>query len=368
MNRRFLPQSLLDWPFVSIIVLNHNGLSFSVPCIKSVLSTKYPRFEVVFVDNGSTDGSLEAVRSAFSEDPRMKFVQFDENLGFAGANHYATSVAEGELYVFLNNDTIVLTDWLSELVRAIVNYGGVGAAQAKLVFMANPRILQTCGQILTPLGLIFDVGSGYVDDGKQDRVVEIFGAQGAAIAVQRDAYREVGGFDPLFFSIDEDTDLCWRLWLSGYKVIFVPRSVVQHASGGVLLTAPGPSDGFSTTWKQARHFYSCRNRILTLLKNLSTRKLIVILPVQVLFQLAEGILDQSHGTRRNYLFLLLKAWFSVLKSIKPIYRRRILVQRFRRVRDDELFRLVSRNISPRSKLRRRYRAIAVPELRRELWG
>jgi GT2 family glycosyltransferase len=368
MKPLFVPQGLVEWPYVSVIVLSYNGLNFTLHCIESVLSTEYPRFEVVFVDNGSTDGTMETVRSLFSTDPRMRFVQFDKNLGFAEANHYATSVAKGELYVFLNNDTIVLKDWLSELVHAVMTYERVGAAQSKLVFLANPRILQTCGQMLTPLGLIFDVGSGQADNGEHDRIVEIFSAQGAAIAVKREAYIQVGGFDPLFFSINEDTDLCWRLWLSGYKVIFVPRSVVQHASGGILLTAPTSTNDFSTSWKQARHFYSCRNRILTLLKNLGTRKLIFVLPAQLMFQVAEGLMDQSHGTRRNYLSLVLKAWFSVLKSTRSIYRLRLQVQRFRRLDDDELFRLVSRNISPRRKLRRRLTATAVPELGRELWG
>jgi O-antigen biosynthesis protein len=106
-------------PLISVIILNYNGKKYLQNCISSVLQTTYPNFEVILVDNASTDQSLKTVKEKFAEDPRLKIIENNRNLGFSGGNNIGYNFSKGEYIAFLNNDTTVTPSWLTHLSNAL---------------------------------------------------------------------------------------------------------------------------------------------------------------------------------------------------------------------------------------------------------
>lgn len=134
-------------PFISIIILNFNGKEYVKRCLSSVLKSEYSNFEVIFVDNASTDESLAAVRDAFGNEKRLKIVRNKKNLGFSGGNNVGFEHAVGNYIVFLNNDTIVEPNWLTSLVNAMLDDPSIG--------LASSMILQYNGENIASAGMLF---------------------------------------------------------------------------------------------------------------------------------------------------------------------------------------------------------------------
>src|SRR5512137_2060944 len=134
----------MNSPLVSVIILNFNGKrhlgSILDGCLQSTLKTDYPNFEVVFVDNASTDGSVEYVKNAYGDNGNLRIIRNERNLGFAEGNNRGIEKAKGELIVLLNSDTRVEAGWLQALVAA-AEPTDVGAVQSKLIQMSNPALL-----------------------------------------------------------------------------------------------------------------------------------------------------------------------------------------------------------------------------------
>ena len=122
-------------PFVSIIILNYNGERYLDNCIASVLKNDYQNFEVLLVDNASTDLSVKNALQAFGGDTRLRLVQSKENLGFSGGNNLGFNHSKGDLIVFLNNDTVVDSQWLSHLVNALETDESIGLAQSTILMI-----------------------------------------------------------------------------------------------------------------------------------------------------------------------------------------------------------------------------------------
>jgi GT2 family glycosyltransferase len=266
-------------PLVSIIILNYNGMKFADKCLTSVLNTRYHNFEVIFVDNASTDGSLEYAKKRFGKNRRLRFVVNKKNYGFAKGNNIGLRHAKGEYVVFLNIDTEVDPNWLTELVKVMDSDPTVGAAQSKLLTMDDQKRIDACGLTLTPYGFFAERGSGEVDRGQYDSAVEIFAAKGAAMAVKREVLEKVGPFDEDYFIFAEEVDLCWRIWLAGYRVVLVPKSIVFHFGAGIV----------KMIWPQKSPPYWYRNTLVTFLKNASTKNLLKMLPPLLLISLAGAI-------------------------------------------------------------------------------
>ena len=241
-----------------MVVLNRNGLRHLDICFDALLAQELEGgFEAVLVDNGSSDGSVAHVRERF---PRVRVIESDRNLGFAAGNNLALRELTTPYAVLLNNDTRVRPGWLAALVAAAESEPWVGSVQAKLVFAERPGVLQSTGTLLLSDGSGGDRGSGEPDDGRYGRREEVFAACAAAALYTREALAEVGLLDESFFMYYEDTDLGWRLRLAGWKTLFEPAAVVEHAHAA---TAAAGSPFM--------RFHSERNRLLMVLKNAPPR-------------------------------------------------------------------------------------------------
>ncbi len=329
------PQRLGKPPTVSIIIVTYNGAGMLRRCLASLTSTIYSPFEIIVVDNGSNDKTLSVIQDLQRVDPRIRVIRNSENVGFALGNNIGALQATGEFLVFLNNDTTVDPFWLDELVTAVDSSGTIGAAQAKLLIMNKPGIVDSMGSYLTTYGMLHSPGMFEKDPGKFGRQSEILVAKGAAMLVRKDLFFRIGAFDPRFFCYHEELDLCWRIWLTGHSVIVVPTSIVFHAFGGTTRHVP---------YRDALFFYhGHKNYINTLFKNLSTVHFLrYAIPYVLLFL---GFAVYSSPRKRPALYHVVRAWFWNGSNLKPTLRQRMVVQRLlRRVPDGELLAKLTRKI------------------------
>jgi GT2 family glycosyltransferase/glycosyltransferase involved in cell wall biosynthesis len=221
-----------EYPTVSVIVLNYNGLRHLNDCFTSLLALDYPsdRLELMLVDNGSSDESLQFMRDKF---PSVRLVETGSNLGFAAGNDFGAERANGEYVAFLNNDTRVERDWLLQLVRSLLagRDEGVICASSLMLDWSGKRIDFQAGG-LNFHGFGFQPSYGLPVEGQQIKPRELLFACGGSMLIRRDVFLHVGGFDPDYFAFFEDVDLGWRLWLLGYKIVLAPASIAYHRHHG----------------------------------------------------------------------------------------------------------------------------------------
>ncbi len=289
--------------------------------------TSYPNYEVILVDNASTDGTLEAVRANVKGLP-LKIVQTSKNLYFAGGNNLGVSEANGTHIVFLNNDTIVTQHWLTELVRCIESDPKIGACQSKLLTYDDRTRIDSTGDFVSLMGSSIMRGRLEVDRGQYDKSTDIFSARGACMMVRRTILEKVGLFDPDYLATYEDVDLCWRIRLAGFEVRFVPRSQVYH-KGRVSMKSN----------LRMEAFLASRNLELTFVKNLETSNLLKFLPIFLMTRTAGFlILSLVRGRSREiwlvYLLELVMAQLWILRSLRETWIKRLYIRKcIRKVSD-----------------------------------
>jgi GT2 family glycosyltransferase len=220
---------LASAPRTSVIVLNFNGARWLSRCLDALLA-QGDTFEVLVVDNASTDGSAERA----SERPGVQLLRLPTNVGFAGGNNAGASVARATDYlVFLNNDTEVRPGWLTALVLALDTHPEAGLATSHIVRLEDPSVVDSAGDGYLRAGGAFKRWHGQRRP-PGHAVEEVFGACGAAFAIRRSLFESLGGFDDAFFMLYEDVDLSYRARLAGSRCVYVPAAVVRHAGGASL--------------------------------------------------------------------------------------------------------------------------------------
>jgi GT2 family glycosyltransferase len=238
-------------PLLSILIPHFNGVHFLAPCFNALRAQTYPRLEVILIDNGSTDNSLEFTRHNF---PEVKIVETGQNLGYAALN-YAFAQARGDIIVPLNNDTEVAPGWAQALVETLKKYPAAGMAASKMLLFDRRDTLHSAGDAFGTNGIPLNRGVWQKDVGQFDNDTYIFGGCGGAVAYRRAMLEDIGFFDEDFFMYLEDVDLNWRAQMAGYRAVFAPQAIVYHhlsASGGGVIAS----------------YYTGRNTIFMLAKNL----------------------------------------------------------------------------------------------------
>lgn len=240
---------------VSVIVLVWNGRQYLEACLNSVFAQTYPDFEVIVVDNASSDGSAEYVATHFK---KAKLIRNGRNSGFSGGMNIGTNVSSGAVVIWLNQDTIVQTDWLQNLV-AVFEQKDVGVAGCK-IFETDGKTLNHAGGALdVSAGESYHLGAGEPDLGQYEQPADVAYVTGAAMAVRREVLEQVGLLDERFFpGYYEDADYCLRVQNAGYKVRYVPQAIIRHHVSAAT----------QDQWPR-RRFYYYRNRLLFVLKHLS---------------------------------------------------------------------------------------------------
>jgi hypothetical protein len=317
----------LNWPLISVVILNFNGKKFLEKCLISVFNSDYSNFEVILVDNYSDDESIEIAEKSFSKYSNFKIIRNYKNLGFAEGNNVGARVAKGKYVIFLNNDTEVDSEWLKELVIVMESNDTIGAAQSKLLLF-DRKTIDSTGDFINSIGQGWMRGKDEEDQGQYDKVDEIFSARGAGMIVKNQILQKIGYFDSDFFMVCEDVDLCWRIRLNGYKIVFIYKSVIYHFGSG---TRKQIERSFQS------QYYNSKNNLIMLIKNYDLRDVIIYVPQYIIFQLIFFLFSIPFPAKWEYNLSRIKAIIECIVNFKSIWKKRINVQyKIRTVPDKQI--------------------------------
>lgn len=211
----------------TIIISVFNQLKYTKQCIDFLFKNTDPIFEVIIINNGSTDGTKEYLESIKD---KVIFINNSQNLGYAKANNQGAEIAKGKYLVFLNNDTIVQKNWLSEMIKLVESDKYIAIVGSKLVYPDGN--VQSTGVVVSKGGFPYELYRKMdIDLPVVNKVREFQSVIGASMLVRKDVFLEVGKFDEKFINHFEDTDLCYRVRQAGFKVFYCPTSVVIHYGG-----------------------------------------------------------------------------------------------------------------------------------------
>ncbi len=221
---------------VAVIVVNWNRRELLRACLDSLAKQRDVSFEVVLVDNGSSDGSVEMARRDFCENGRLRirFIENRENRGFCAANNQGFAATDAEFIALLNNDAEASENWLTSLRSAFEGRSDVGMAASKILVYEDPGRIDKAGHVIFLDGQNRGRGSGEKDCGQYDRVEEVLWPDGCAAMYRRTMLDQVGGFDEDFFAYADDADLGLRGRIAGWKCLYIPAAVVRHHRGSSL--------------------------------------------------------------------------------------------------------------------------------------
>ncbi len=319
---------------LSVVTISYNGKKFLKRCLGSVFSEK-GRFEVVFIDNGSSDGSLDLVRKEFGKDKRLKVKRFEKNVGPVEARNWGVLKSEGEYILILDNDTKIEKGWYKKALKFIKENKEFGIAQPKLLIMGTNKF-NYAGDYISRFGFLMERSRSAEDKGQFDKVDKIFSLNIASALFKREAFLRLGGFDEDYFFYWEEPDLCWRYWLAGYKVLFAPEIVVYHAFG----TKEKDTDYYKRRNRLYQATYlGCRNMIMTLIKNFETHSLFLVLPVNVSCWLMLGLMFFLKFEFKRAGAIPKAIWWNIV-NLKKTLRKRKKIQKERVVSDKEIFSVV----------------------------
>lgn len=261
-------------PLFSILVLNWNGEHFLRPCIDSLLKTRYTNFEIIIIDNASTDSSVEIIKS-FSKS--VKYVLNGKNLGFAAGMNSGFKAARGKYIVTLNNDMTVEPSWLNRPVEIFENNSRIGIVCCRQMQSLKPDVIDGLYHQINPDLTITPVGAGELFNPVNPahaREGYILSANGGSSIIRKQLIEQIGGFDENFFAYLDEVDLCFRAFLKGWKMYYCSSSVVYHFG----------SASFSKILHM-KYYYREKNRVLFLYKNLPYSLLLRRLPLLLLWEL-----------------------------------------------------------------------------------
>ncbi len=325
---------------VSVIIVNFNGYEYVRRCVLAVAANVYEDFEIIVADNGSTDASVEKLAGEFPN-LGIRFVALPSNLGPSAARNRAVSIATGEYFAFLDNDTAPDADWLVAPIRRMKDDPSIGAIQCRLMLLREPTKFDYVGDYLGSFGFLMQtVSAGEEDTGQANSECIILSAKSAGMVVRRKAFLEAGGFDDDYFIYVEETDLGLRLWLMGYKAIYVPASRVLHEFGTSSVILGQQQNVLAK-------FHGTKNYVLTLIKNLETKTLLQVMPLHLALWVGYAVLNCAGGRWKSAGLIVAGLWWNITHLDSTMNKRREIQQR-RLVNDRTILAAVGRKDSIRA--------------------
>ncbi|MBL0107014.1 MAG: glycosyltransferase family 2 protein [Ignavibacteria bacterium] len=309
----------------SVIIVNYNGRSFLRECIDSLMKQTFTDFEIIFVDNNSSDGSYEFMKENYNSE-NISLIRSEINLGFAGGNNLGFRHCKGELIVLLNNDTVTDKNWLKGLVECIESDEKTGIVQSLVITRGIPMKYYEKNGTVNLLG--HNIMSVFEID-KNGRG-EIFQANGCSLMIRKILADELGGLFPdEYFAYSEDTYLCLKAKFYGSKIMHTSASIVDHFGGG----ASGNKD------PSFMFFYQERNRLMNFLLFFSGKFIVKYIPVLILnffLKSAASVVSKKYSFSK-----LVKAYFWLMKNQHLIRERRKSLDKIKRVNENEVLKYIS---------------------------
>ena len=238
-------------PLVSFIVVNWNGRSCIEECLSSIQQQSYKAYEIIVVDNASTDGSLQLLRQY----PGISLIENQANLGFGAANNKAFARSAGEIVALINNDTKLAPDWLKNLIVPLIVNPNTGMCAGKTLSYDRREVIDNTGHLLYWDGMNRGRGRMQKDRGQFDRETEAFFPSGCACLFRSEMLKQIGFFDEDFYLYGDDTELGIRARLAGWECSFVPAAIAYHHGSASL-----------SYYHASKFFYVERNRMWVAIK------------------------------------------------------------------------------------------------------
>lgn len=322
----------MNSPLFSIVVVNFNGKEYLKNCLDSILNNDYSDYEIIVVDNGSTDKSVDFIKDKFvAELNKITVLDLKENLGPAKARNEGVKISRGNYIGFLDNDTKVERDWISQALKGFESSKKIAALQCKLLFLKEKNEFDYAGEYLGSLGFLVPVANyREIDKGQYDVASRILAAKSAGMFIRKDVFKQIGGFDEDYFIFLEETDLGWRCWLAGFEVVFCPTSIVYHHFSATKHIVDKKFNN------RLVRFHGVKNYILTLYKNLSLNNLIKIFPLHIFLWACLSFYLLIKGNTQSSINI----WKGIcwnLANLKKNTRKRASIQEKRVLTDVELF-------------------------------
>lgn len=312
--------------FFSVLILCWNSELYLSTCLESLRAQTIQNFEVILVDNGSSVPVDQAICAEFPE-LNIFFCRLEQNLGFAGGNNIAAKHARGTYLVLLNADAFPRPNWLEEVQQAVSKYPGCSFA-SKLIMANDPEKLDGEGDVYHFTGLAWRKSHGKTSGSVKSREGEVFSPCGAAAIYPKEAFEQVGGFDPDYFAYVEDVDLGFRLRLAGFPCIYLPAAELLHVGSG----STGVRSDFAT-------YYGHRNLIWTFFKNMPTGPLIGL----ALFHLLMNVLLILYGLFSRRGATIARAKLDAIRNLPVIIKKRKSIQAKRKISTFKLLSIMDWN-------------------------
>lgn len=249
---------------ISIIIPNYNGMAYLEGVLGSLECQTIKNFEVILVDNGSTDGSGAFVSANY---PWVRMIQLPENFGFCKAVNEGIRASRSPYVLLLNNDTEAERDFVEEMLAAITRHKNAFSCAAKMVQFQERDKLDDAGNYYCALGWSFARGKGR-DIHAYDREERVFAACGGAAIYRRKILEKLGCFDEEHFAYLEDVDVGYRARIYGYENWYAPKAVVYHVGSGTS----------GSRYNQFKTRYSSRNNVYLIYKNMPFLQILLNLP------------------------------------------------------------------------------------------
>ncbi len=279
----------MSHPLVVTVILNTNRRDDTLACLESLLQSDYPNLQTIVLDNHSTDGSVEALQSAF---PQVTIIQLTENLGYAGNNNVGirTAVAQDAAWVFvLNEDTILAPDCLTNMIAVGESDPQIGILGPLVYHHDEPNIIQSAGGVFGPYWESIHLAQNEPDQGQFDQPHKVGWISGCGILVRRGVIEQVGMIDERYFYYWEETEWCLRAGNNGWRVVNVPQAKMWH-KGVQRDYHPKPSVTY----------YGTRNRLLTMAKHHAPLKVQVFAWLQLLRTLTSWTVKPKWRSKREH--------------------------------------------------------------------
>ena len=299
-------------PLISVIIVNYNGKDLLKACLESIKNQTFQSLEIIVIDNSSSDGSVEFIKSAY---PDVKIIPLQRNIGFGGANNAGLKEASGDYIMLLNNDTEADRECIRNLYETMEAHPEVGICASKMIVYGQ-GIIDSAGDGFSSNLKCYKRGEGLSSDlyAKEEYV---FGACAGAALYRKKMIEEIGFFDESFFLIHEDSDLNCRAQIAGWKVLYVPNAVVHHK---VRSTIGNMSD--------MAIYYSLRNIEYVRIKNIPLALFLRCFPEIVLSTISEFI---YYGLRHKSLGVYLRSKIDVIRNLKKMLLKRKKVLALKKV-------------------------------------
>jgi GT2 family glycosyltransferase len=318
----------IQHPVISVIIVAWNSNAYLSVCLDKLSAQNFQNFEIILVDNGSTDG-LPANLDMRWPQLTMHVEKLATNSGFAIANNIGVYLARGEWVVLLNADAFPEPDWLAKLLHAAEHNSQYNFFTSRQVQYNQPDLLDGAGDNYHVSGLAWRRYYNHTEKDHGLSQMEVFGACAAAAMYRREDFLKVGGFDDDYFSYFEDVDLSFRLRLVGGHCLYVPQAIVYHIGS----VSTGTESDFVI-------YHGHRNLVWTYLKDMPALFLWLYLPLHLLmnvfFLISFTLKGKGHA--------IFKAKWDAIKNIPDVLKKRRMIQRLRKVSNPEIYRMMSKGL------------------------